>query len=222
MNRFNLLACVSLAAITMTSQLATAGDFQPYVSVFAGASFPNNLQLDYAGTGRNFDLGLNSGYLVGGAIGAHITDELRAEIELSRAFFQSNGKGHNTSDGGRNFVAAGDVHATYLMANAWYDIQTETAFTPYVGGGAGVGWVGGNVIFGPGPFGFGGSTSAGFAFQLGGGVKFDLSENVALDLGYRFKDIIGASANNTNAIIPGWDAVDLSSHTVQLGLTLKF
>jgi opacity protein-like surface antigen len=56
----------------------------------------------------------------------------------------------------------------------------------------------------------------------GGGVKFDVSTNVAIDVGYRFKDIIGASAYNSQSSGESYEHMNLASHNVQVGLTYKF
>jgi opacity protein-like surface antigen len=222
MNRFTLLACVSLTAISLSGQMAAAEDFKPYVSVFAGASLPSRLTFQDSVTGGKYDLGLDAGYLIGAAIGMQVTDQLRAEIELSRAFYKSNGSGFSTYDGGYDLYDSGNVRATYLLANAWLDIPTGGTVTPYVGGGAGLGWVGGDVLFDGGPSGFGAEKAAGFAFQVGGGVKIDVSSNVAIDVGYRFKDIIGAKTYETFSKANDWDHVNLASHNIQIGLTYKF
>jgi opacity protein-like surface antigen len=222
MNRFTLLACVSLTAISLSGQMAAAEDFKPYVSVFAGASLPSRLTFQDSITAGKYEIGLNTGYLLGAAIGVQMTDQLRAEIELSRAFYKSNGTAFNTYDGGNDLYDAGNVRATYLLANAWLDIPTGGVVVPYVGGGVGLGWVGGDVLFGDGPGGFGAEKAAGFAFQVGGGVKFDVSSNVAIDVGYRFKDIIGAKTYETSQLFNDWDHVNLASHNVQVGLTYKF
>jgi opacity protein-like surface antigen len=222
MNRFTLLACVSLTAISLSGQMAAAEDFKPYVSVFAGASLPGRLTATDTG-GTKYDIGLNTGYLIGAAIGTQVTDQLRAELELSRAFYKG-ADGHSTYDGGSNFGLSGGIHATYLMANAWLDIPTNSAITPYIGGGVGAGWIGGDpLLFGSSStFGIGREKAAGLAFQVGGGVKFDVSTNVAIDVGYRFKDIIGASAYNSQSGAEAYEHMNLASHNVQVGLTYKF
>ena len=80
----------------------------------------------------------------------------------------------------------------YLFANAWFDLTTGSGFTPHIGGGLGVADVMPNFTETLGPETF---TSGSFApaAQLGIGVKFDVAENVSLDLGYRVKDVFNAS-----------------------------
>ncbi len=88
-----------------------------------------------------------------------------------------------------------------LMANAWYDFDTGTNWTPYIGGGLGMlnirFEVGGSLTVPPLPplttqpvnrtFG-GDDTDWVFAFQVGAGVGYRLSDSVVIQLGYRFMD----------------------------------
>jgi opacity protein-like surface antigen len=225
-----LVATVAFAALALTASSSFANDsvaqdsgFRPYISLFAGGSLPDRQHGRAVNYNDQYGFELSPGYIIGADIGLHITDQLRAELELSRANFQSNGKWHGTNDGQNGVNGAGGLHATYLLANAWLDIPTNSSFTPYIGGGAGVGWIGGDLsAFGPLSVGIGAEKSAGFAFQLGVGVKTELTSNLSLDLGYRFKDIIGAKASNKIVVATDWDQLNLTSHNIQLGLTYNF
>jgi opacity protein-like surface antigen len=225
-SKTTLCATVAFGALLLTASSSFAEDpasgFRPYVSLFAGGSLPGRLHARSANYNGSYGFELNPGYIIGADIGIHITDQLRAELELSRASYQSNGKWHGTIDGQNGTRAHGDIRATYLLANAWLDMPTNSSFTPYIGGGAGIGWIGGNLGVFSGSYGIGAEKSAGFAFQLGVGVKTELSSNLSLDLGYRFKDIIGAKASNNNSGATDWDQLNLTSHNIQLGLTYNF
>ena len=214
-----LLATVATAMLFLACTQANAEDATPgngmYVSVFGGASFPENVKTNISSLDYSVDL--KTGYLLGGAIGMNITEMIRGEVELSHSswkadsFVRTGGK----SDSGS---VAGSINSTYVLANVWVDINNDTAFTPYAGGGAGVGWADGNAKFSGGGYGNG---EAGFAFQLGVGLKYDLTENIGLDLGYRYKSILGVDfqdLGSTNVYKSG----DVSSHDVQLGLTYSF
>jgi opacity protein-like surface antigen len=56
---------------------------------------------------------------------------------------------------------------------------------------------------------------------VGAGVKYDISESMAIDLGYRFKSLgkLNFKDGDGSADFPG---ATLNSHNVQLGLTFKF
>ena len=63
-------------------------------------------------------------------------------------------------------------------------------------------------------------VSAAFAGQLGLGSKFQLADNMTVDLGYRAKGVFNATITATNG--PNATAVHYIDQTVQLGLTVGF
>ncbi len=84
-----------------------------------------------------------------------------------------------------NFSAFGvgvDVDAYSVMANGYVDFPLTTVIKPYIGAGVGYGWVEAS----------GGGLSAdddGFAFGAMAGVSYDLTANMAIDVGYKFRNI---------------------------------
>ena len=88
-----------------------------------------------------------------------------------------------------------------IMGNIYYDWRNSTPLTPYVGVGAGYGW---QYASGVGAF-----NSSGIAVGLKAGVSYDITNNLALDVGYRFNDIL-VSGQNT------------PEHQVAAGLRVKF
>jgi opacity protein-like surface antigen len=200
---------------------ASAGGYKPYVSVFGGASvLTQNPHGKYSNSySIPFEIMMNNpGYIIGGAVGVDWGNNIRTELELSHARWSSD-KSHYTRDGfpGTSF-ASSNVSATYLLGNVWFDFNQGSRITPYVGGGLGVGWANVNLATDTSyATNFG---SSGLAFQIGAGFRFDVSENVMIDAGYRFKDIVGLNYGtiNYNTIAD----TSLASHNFQVGLTLKF
>jgi opacity protein-like surface antigen len=78
-----------------------------------------------------------------------------------------------------------DMSVTTALANMYFDIPMDTAFTPYVGAGAGYGW--GSVG--------NGNDKDGLAYALMAGAEINMSENMSLDVGYRFRSIVSDGAN---------------------------
>lgn len=193
-----------------------------YASFFGGGAFGGKYDVVWGPDYReNYDL--DTGWLVGGTVGAYISPWLRAEAELSYASF-----GIDTVTGIRNgavewgpddFTGTGEITATYLLANAWVQLPTATRFTPYAGGGIGGAWVKPDWNWGPGEYGHVDGGTA-FAWQVGGGVNFAVTERWAIDLGYRYKAIGDLNITDTNGEVA--TDVDLSSHNVQLGVVLNF
>jgi opacity protein-like surface antigen len=105
------------------------------------------------------------------------------------------------------------------MANVWYDFDVG-GFRPYVGGG--IGWadveVDGAYITSPSPV--IDSSDDGFAWQLGGGINFQVSPNVQLGFGYRYfsgpEVTILAPDLPANTLTP---ELDYENHTAMATLT---
>jgi len=221
-----LLAGVAAAALTLTAPMASAGDFKPYVSVFGGGSWlTQDMRTTYTGYSTGgASYSTKGGYIIGGAVGVEWANMLRSELELSHAVWNLNQVHYHTSDGNIGTIPGhGNVNATYLLGNLWVDFHNSSRFTPYVGGGLGLGWVG----MDSGYANFTQSNAPSFAFQLGAGVNFAVNEHVSIDLGYRYKDIVGLSFNpGTNYQAGGFtdflQNTSLASHNVQVGVTFKF
>lgn len=90
------------------------------------------------------------------------------------------------------------------MANVWRDFSITDRLGIYGGGGIGAGGYGFNLSASPilpNEF-LNASNTTAFAWQVGGGVLYALSERITLDLGYRYYSVgPGNSTLQTN--IPG-------------------
>jgi opacity protein-like surface antigen len=104
---------------------------------------------------------------IGGGIGYQINDYLRTDLRVDWS--------------GNYSVAPGaDADLTTVLGNVYFDWRNDTAFTPYIGAGAGWGWADADD----------GSGDDGFAYSLMGGVSVDMSESIALDFGYRYRELM--------------------------------
>lgn len=163
-----------------------------------------------------------SGYTVGGAVGYNFAGfgvPVRAEAEY---LYHDQFKYSATNSTTGAFSSKIDIHTVF--ANFYYDFKTGTAFTPYVGAGLGVAWINQKVAS---TFtGWTGSTSDGsydttnFAWNVGAGVGYSLTDNVILDLGYRYTNFGDAKKVDNGRI--SFRAKDLNSHEALLGLRYQF
>jgi opacity protein-like surface antigen len=80
-------------------------------------------------------------------------------------------------------------------------------FSPYFGGGLGVGFV--TVEVGD----FEEDTTA-LAWQVGAGVRWTFAENIGLDVGYRYRNFVDVDFDI--------ESVDTSSHNLIAGVTFNF
>lgn len=126
------------------------------------------------------------GFAAGVGAGMQITDNLRGDLRLDYG-------------GEYDAAPADNLSVTTVLGNLYFDIPTETAFVPYLGAGAGYGWTSADA----------GGDDNGFAFGLMAGVGIDLTEQLVLDVGYRYRDVM----------ISGDDP---SEHQLTGGLRLEF
>jgi opacity protein-like surface antigen len=210
--RSTLLAAVAAASLGLAAGPALAADVavpEPvsdtfwYVGLFGGASFADDIEFeDDIG---EVELGLDTGFNVGGVLGVDFSDYFRGEVELSYAQY---GLDDCEAEGLVKCAPPdGDLSAFYALANLWFDFDVG-GFSPYIGGG-----VGGAMLDIDSPP-IGDDSAWGLAFQAGGGIRFDLGETVSVDLGYRFKGIPDISLGDFDS--------ELYSHNAQIGVMFEF
>jgi len=188
-----------------------------YVSVFGGYAFGNSVSAHATQGSYNVSTPYNGGYIIGGAIGTHLMPNLRGEVEVS--YVSHGASGQSFASSGGVGTATGSTSTLYLLGNLWYDIDTGSAFTPYLGGGLGAAVLMPNVTLDSG--GTYNSDAVAFAAQLGAGIKFQLADNIALDLGYRAKDVFNASLTGSGGA-SNVTNVNYIDQSVQAGLTFGF
>ncbi len=217
-----MLACGPANADELNSQ----DSMGLYVSVFAGASDPNTLKTtwltDSGGSIFETSLKLKTGYILGGAVGVQVNDNVRGEVELSRIVVAATDLIKVDGNGTVSpFSSNGHLLENYVLGNIWLDYKNETAFTPYAGGGVGFGWVdsalGGSFF----PTHFDDSVGINLALQLGAGVKYAVSDALAVDLGYRYRAMPNVRFNVTGNLHDRKNG-DVESHSLLLGLSYRF
>lgn len=187
-----------------------------YATVFGGLSLPSatatitDISVPISIT---FDLGFDTGYIVGGAIGTTVLPHLRGEVEFSVV------KSTITEFYNMPIPEGLDSTGYNLLGNLWYDVDTNTMFMPYIGGGIGWGY---DVVTGdiPGEE----INTSGFLYQLGAGVRIPAAENVAFDLGYRYRVQPDADVTSDFLMLDPGDSLKSSAtnHIVQAGVTVGF
>lgn len=147
--------------------------------------------------------GAHSDDVFGGALAlgydfsARFNLPLRAELEYA-LFSRGEREKYFTwtdEDGAGSGSVKGKIDVQSLFVNVYYDFHNESKFTPYVGGGLGLGFVGmkasasGADADGPYESGsLGKKNRTNFAWNLGLGCAYEVTDNFALDLGYRYAD----------------------------------
>lgn len=223
------LSTAAIAAALLVSAPAFAADLvvddvappaaesasRGYATFFAGASLPHADVTAYDGSipadvGFTFGVDFDTGYIVGGAIGTEILPSLRGEVEFSVVK-------SSISEFLGQPVTDGDSTGYNLLGNVWYDVDTGTSFTPYIGGGLGWGY---DVISGSGS---GEINTSGFLYQLGAGVRFAATDNIGFDLGYRYRVQPDADVTGDMPMDPeDYIKSSATNHIVTAGVTIGF
>ena len=138
------------------------------------------------------------------------------------------GSGYLCVDGYRAHINSG-----VFLANGYFDVGTWYNATPYFGFGVGGAYntFGGLTDYGvtnPGAFGVASDHgSFNFAWALMAGVSYNLTQNLKLDVGYRYLDM-GSTYSNAIICTGGGNCpnevqrVKLASHDIRIGLRYMF
>ncbi len=175
------------------------------------------------------------GARIAGGIGTDIIyGKLRGELELG---WNSDSKDDNNFDftiinsATHNFETKTSVYDA--MLNFYYDLNTGTKFSPFIGAGLGyahlkvktttTGEFKGNVLNLEAS-----DTANNFAWNVGAGVSYQVSDAFAIDLAYRYTDY-GSVKETAATAVKGLGAkvntdakFDVISHEIMLGARYSF
>ena len=184
--------------------------------VYGGIKFIDSYQTNwgggrYDGTESQNSVGL--GAFIGYDMYASSDTPIRVDIEYA---FRSAFKGEsNETFAGQHIQTKLEYNLHTLLANAYYDFHNDSIFTPYVGGGLGIGMVDGYAeLNGNGNQ----ANDTVFAWQVGGGVGVALTDALTADLGYRY---LGTSTVHSE-VDNNKFKTDISSHEFSVGIRFGF
>jgi opacity protein-like surface antigen len=136
----------------------------------------------------DLDAGFDLGWTAGGALGYQFGD-IRAEAEVTYTSANQNKSGSTEGEDFKDpYDTLPSLNILSFMANGWYEIDTGTMFSPFIGLGLG-GFHG--VLSGGKPKNAGTdfkvkeSAGWGFAVQGGAGVAVEVADGLSIQLGYR-------------------------------------
>lgn len=221
---------------------------RPYVSIKGMGSFWNG-KMEYKEPSDEYDSGTKesidaSKFNMGAALALGVKmPYFRTELEVSG--FGSTDKEKIFHELDISVNEEGDVEGYYayqtegelkskgnVLINLYYDIETKTAFTPYIGIGAGISRLKGKSYsveadrYGINSYYYKGSdskTKTNFAWQVGVGTSVALTPNFSLDAGYRYFN--GGKVSLTSGyegIITSKTTLKNQIHQVYFGLRYTF
>ena len=164
-------------------------------NVATGGAWPASWRIDQKGIGDTAFVGVGVGYQFNSWLRADVTGEYR-----TAAKFKAIGSYTEFCPGGRCFdVYDGSHQASVFLGNVYVDLGTWWCLTPFVGAGAGFaqntvsGLTDVGYITGPGTSALGltssDKTSWNFAWALHAGVAYNVSNNLKIELAYRYLNL---------------------------------
>lgn len=240
-----LLITTALASLSLAATSANAAE--GYASIFGGVSFlqkPHLAGVNHTHSTtyvfqstQSLDTSFKTGFVVGGNFGVKWDNGLRTEIELGLRKHSSNRHarlrttysygaitGTNAAQNTLHLTSSTDrvadtdlqMRAYSLMANAWYDFDFGMPFTPYVGGGIGLAQV--QIDGSIDSTRIAEKNDVVFAWQVGAGVAFPLTDSIKAFVDYRYFAASDASLRLEPGYHGGGIDADFNSHSVLVGL----
>lgn len=187
-----------LVAASATSAMAAG----PYVGTSVGPSFFHDSDVSDPFAG-NANVSYDTGFVFNFAGGYRFDSGVRLEGEYGYKKADIS----NLSLGGITYTTSdSDLSVMSFMVNAFYDINLNSPFTPFVG--AGIGALRGNVSTSGQDF-----DDTVFGYQLSAGISYAATKNVNFDLSYRFE----GAASDFNM-----DGSDLSYHSSNILVGVRY
>lgn len=193
-----------LTGVLLAVSASTAMAAGPYVGASGGVSIFHDQDIRYS-SGSTSTAEFKTGYGFNASAGYNF-DPVRVEFEFG---YKQADVDNFSSGSGLTPGSGSDATFISYMANAYYDFKNSSQITPYVG--AGIGALNGE--FRDPDF---KSDDTVFGYQLIAGVAYNVTQNVALDLSYRFQ-----SAASDFKIATGTEVSYMSSNVVA-GLRVNF
>ena len=123
-------------------------------------------------------------------------------------------------------ILVNELRTQSLMLNGYYDFKNKSKFTPYLSAGVGVSRIENKVSINPEFFGDSENittdTNNNFTWTAGAGIAYKVTENVALDLAYRYVDAGETDVSQSFEGIKLKNTADLVSHDYSLGVRYNF
>ena len=197
-----LIAACAIPFVICSTALA-----EVYVSGNIGLAMPNDSDTDliYSGFPVTVTFESDEGLALGVAVGYGFGN---GRIEVEYAYQQNDLEEIELSVFGfsASEIIGGETNSNSFLLNGYYDFKNTSSFTPFLSAGLGVS----NVEVDSG----GSADDTVFAYQLGAGVAYAITDKFFVDLKYRY-------FATENPELDGFE-VEYSSHNFYLGGRFSF
>ncbi|MBA4456405.1 outer membrane beta-barrel protein [Cylindrospermopsis raciborskii CS-506_B] len=141
----------------------------------------------------------SNGFSLNGAVGYQF-EEVRTELEIGTRFFSGNSFSYPN---GRKVSSTGNITATSVLINGYYDIPTSSKLRPYIGAGLGLAFTSGDID----TIDIDGNS---FAYNLKGGIQYEVNYKGNIFAELKYASIGGYKLKNTIADIDSVNSFGLS------------
>ncbi len=231
-----ILTCVLSLALSIPAFAADNG-------FYMGLKFIDSIQssgdISTGGGANLFDVDNYTQNTVGGGVFVgydfYPMHQVPVRAEIEYAIRTNSETEYDLKGGVRSALAAAgaDVSANLkvqtnlqtLFMNAYWDFHNDTAFTPYIGGGLGLGFIQSEYEISASGAGMSGSgsenfTNTVFAWNAGAGVAYAITDNLSADLAYRF---VGLGYHENEKTIEGVKAkVGMAPYANEFSLGIRY
>lgn len=207
LSRIMLLA-LSLAALLLPPAAARAQTSRVYFAGYMGLNTFGDLDFSEKTVPAAGNFQPKNAFSFAGALGLRIDNQWRVETELS---YRSADLSRMKLKTGASVPVGGSMSTYLAMANVYYDFDLDwKKLTPFLTAGLGLAYHSGEITDNSGFATSSSDSDFGVAWQLGGGLKYRVSDDMAFTGGYRY-------LGTTQIGIGGYD-MDYSSHEFRVGL----
>jgi len=206
---------IAFLATGLASATAAAGVYPgPYLALRGSLAFADDIDSEVGGLPLRASL--DTGY--GGSVAVGHGSPWNLRFELEGLYRYADVGDVQTGAPLVTTATGGNVQAAAAMVNMFYDIPSIVwGITPFVGGG--VGGVYAQADFATDPLTEVSGSDWSFGWQLMGGLKVPLGQDVDLTAMYRY---FSATDANFRDSAGGSVKSDLTSQSIDVGLDIKF
>ena len=189
------LTLIVAAGVATPALRANAADAGPYLTLDGGVNLMQDVTIAPAGM-PSFKRQMDTGFRVGAIAGYNLNEWVG--LELESGFMYNGFKGINDAWYG----------AVPILGNVVFRYENSSGFVPYIGAGAGGAYT---MVEGNGTD----KSDFVFAYQGKVGVAYNISANMAVDVGYKFFGTADQKYDNVKV-------KDVYAHYIGVSLTVKF
>ncbi len=224
-----IIAAATTARADEMANIPVYGELKMGASIDTADGIKNTSNVSGALANVNQTSGTDTTGVFGAAVGLNLKKwgaPVRAEVEYAyRTDFNYN-PNPNFVNAALPSKSTNSVTTQTLLVNGFYDFDTGTKFTPFVGAGIGAAFLNTSTkgtVISTGATENVSNSRTNFAWSVGAGVNYAIDTHWSADLAYRYLDLGSVDFGNTvTSASKGQMTGDFTAHEVLAGLRYQF